>query len=231
MEELNEIIICSILNRLKIDAIATVSEQLSWADADEDGKVSGGVHYFLELDDLKETRERLVKEILEEFNRPEILKYRFNNSIKYSKVHQLQENEKHIKEIKFFGINSKNKTIEPISEKLDKNIKNLLPEKVYNFIIAKCLVDENHKHILSLNGLDLILNYWKNNLPDIDNDCWSGDGNSQYFWEVLFKENNQINVDYGGEFGAGELNFYNHSQDLLKYDFWKVFTENQSISL
>lgn len=231
MEDLNEIIICSILNKLKIDAIVTVSEEYSWADADPDGR-TGGVDYFLELHALKEKRDRLVKEIIKEFERPEeAIKYNFNkkyfDSIKYSKVYQLQENEKHIKETakRFVGINSKNKTVEPISEKLDKNIKECLPEKVYNFLVAKCLVNENHKHLFSLNGLDIILNYWQNALPKANaNDGWLGDGNSQYFWEVLFKENNQIKVDYGCEFHENHLLFQN--TDLLKYDFWKVFVEN-----
>lgn len=68
MEDLNEIIICSIFNKLKIDAIVTVSEQYSWADGDEDGRVSGGVDYFLELEALREKRDKLIKDILFEFN-------------------------------------------------------------------------------------------------------------------------------------------------------------------
>lgn len=60
-------------------------------------------------------------------------------------------------------------------------------------------------------------------------DCWTSDGDSRYFWEVLFKENNQITADFVGEFGS---NFYEPNKDLIKHGFdnnlelWKVFVEN-----
>lgn len=205
---LNEVIIVSIFQELKIDAIAAVAQEYSWADADPDGRYYG-VDYFLELNELKKSISQIKSQ-----------SWLSQQAIDT----QLEICEKNIKESasNFLGIDSKNKVIKPIYEKLNANIKDFLSEKAYNFIRLNFFhnsVNEYHKKLLDLKAIDHIIDYWETILPSGDKDCFGVEGESIYYWELLLKEKDKIERVWLGKFD--DL----LKENLLECDFWKEFVE------
>ncbi len=186
MEDLNEIIIQAIFNKLKIDGIVTASLEYSWVDGDENGRVYSGVDLTLTPD------------------------------------------------LKCYGVNIKNKTVEPIYQKLNQNIKECVPEKIYNFLIAKCLEDESYKKILNQKAITFISDTWRSQNPQPNRDCCKGDKVAIYCWELLLKEQDKIKIISGYEdfcdgFAVGDIDDFHFSKEFLELDVWKVFQENYSL--
>jgi hypothetical protein len=91
-------------------------------------------------------------------------------------------------EYKCFGINIENKTVKPLYKILDQHIKEILPEKIYNFLLAQCLVNSDCEPLLKQKSINFIEKYWESLAGKPGMDCWAGHGTSTYSWEIFLLE-------------------------------------------
>lgn len=95
----------------------------------------------------------------------------------------------------------KNDKITPVQ--LD-NLKDCIPEKVYNYILAESLAKDSKELLKS--PREILLDFWKNSRPNLDESLFN-DGNDERnerngllefisYWVFLYLENNKVKIKY-----------------------------------